>query len=911
MTEPWLEGAERVNGEPVARQGVITQTQDGASPWLDGAITVRQAGGARQETQSMSPDAASRLRAFHKKFDPNMPIGEYLLNEVKKAPGAILGFAPDVALWVTQKLGGDKTDFGNVTRAMQKAMGADLSIKPPGPGSETLGTLTTNIIGSAPFATGAITAGRGALGAATELVSGAGGGVGEVVGGLPGQVIGSAAGFRAGAMLEKGVPLARQAIGLVNGRAAVESTALKARGLVEGSPEFKAALAKQMEFAKQETIGDLRKSFAQEDVNALAKAFDEYASIQHTFPGFRSSVGEITGNEPALALQGKLESRNIPALEERGARVRGNQQTLADAQGRLVPQPTGNVRSVMRTAGQSIDDDLRALGGERSRLEGELTARTSDADAAAVPLSQVGADIKALSREGYAASKGRADQKYKAFRAAIGEDGPADAGGVLAKVKELQEKFVFDRQPEILGKVSGALGKQPGEASEFFDPATGARGTVTQDGPKQLSVNELDDLSSAANRDIQMVKASANPDRKAIAQLEAIRAEAQATIRNTLSERGNTDALAKYDEAQRYFRDEHAPKYLTGVNLKLRQQDALNEARVKPEAVVAAYYKPNGTTEAQRFNTQFADNGAAKESLARGVFDLYKKEVIDAGGGIIDPKKHDFFMRKYAAANAQYPWIAKRLEKNAVAGEIAERMAEKRAMIGEVASSNLARAIAARDPEAFLNTVTSDKRELFKAIGRLDQGGRKNLAIAVLNKAWDDGGKATMDEQSMKLLMRSAFGSKQADEHLANLAKLARAIEIISAAPKTSPMTAITEDSLKAKTGTSWTQVMSALRAIGRRPGSGDWFAMVFGGQALKARIDSQKNAILKEQLFDPDLLKSTLLSGSVPSAGKQAFEASARGRQLAAKVWDLTKAAVGEGAATAAAIRVPAAERE
>ena len=922
MTDFVPSGAVEVDGEPVKKGAFVPQgaIEVDGKPIGGTVVGIGPRGRAIQRAgESARTEGEDRaIRSYRDRFNPQTGIGEYLWNEAKKTPAAIVGLAPDIVDWLGKKTLGQPTDFGNITRSFQRAIGANPDMKPPGPGTEMLGTVESNLIGSTPFALGAKLAGRGALGAATEMVSGLGGGVGEIVGreggpvgGLAGSLFGSAAGFRAGNLIEKGVPLIKQAAGIVGSEANRQSALLQARGLVEGSPEFQAAMQKGMERAKAETVANLQKSFAQEDVAAVARAFDEYKQIQSTFPGVRNSVGEVTGNEPALALQAKLESKNIPALEERGARVRGNEAALLGQRENLVPQAAGGVKTVMRGARTSLDNELHELGAQASRYEGDLASVSERAAGAATPVAEAGAALKGASKEGYAASKGTADQKYQAFRASVGDDAPVDVSNVTDKLKELEAKFVFDKQPEVLGLISD-VSKKPGRSTVNVNEA----GWATEGKAAGMTVAQLDDLSSAANRDIQRLQSMQNPDRKAIAQLQAIKQEARTAIETTLEARGNTEALGKYREANRYFGEEHAPKYLTGVNLEVRLKNAVNEERIKPERVVSAYYKPNGTTEAQRFNTQFADNGPAKESLARGVFDLYKKEVIDASGGVIDPRKHDAFMRKYAAANAEYPWIASRLEKNKVAGEIAKRMEDKRSVMGEVAESNLAKAVGTKDPEMFMQFALSNKRELFNTLGRLSPEDRKNFAVAVLNRGWDEAGKGQIgkfleSEENLRLLLRSAFGKEKADQHITNLKLLSRGLEINSAAPKTSPMQALTEDSVKAATGTTGVQIFSALRSIGRRPGSEGWFLGVFGGQFVKAKIEAQADALLKQQLFDPDLLMATIQRSKLPEGMRSSFDATGRGKEVMSKMWDMTKAAVGEGAPTAAAIRLPSASRE
>lgn len=837
------------------------------------------------------------------KYDPNVGEGEYLWNELKKVPGGLVGLAPDSVEWLANKAIGAPTDFGNVTRKLQELSGADTKMRPPGPGSEKAGIMVQNVAGSAPFAAAALPA-RGIAGAATEILSGVTGGIGQLVGKevagsdnptaqLVGNLIGSAMGYRAGNVAESAIDIGKYAFKSVADKEARAATALKAKGLIEGTPEYQQALGINVEAAKNEVLSDISKAYAQEDITAVSKLLDNYEAIKQKMPGFKASVGEITGNEPVLAMQSKLESRNIPALEERGARIRGNQKAIEDARTNLVPNAPGAGRAALNSAQSSLDEQLHALGARESAMASDLADASGKMADSAIPTAEAGGAIKAASKEGYLKSRGVANEKYQAFRNAIGEDAPSDASNVVDKVTELGNKFSFDKQPEVLGLVKGAAGEQ-----------------------SQLSVTQLDDLSSVANRDIQREMSKSNPDRKVIAQLQEIKREARSAIEKTLGERGNADALEKYKEANRYFSQEHAPKYLEGVNLKLRLKDAVNEERVKPESVVSAYFKPNGTTEARRFNQQFADNGAAKETLARGVFDLYKKEVIDKAG-TITAANHDRFMRKYQATLKEYPWIAKRLEKNAVVGEIAGRMDGVRAQRGAIATSDLAKAIGSKDVDSFINKAMSDKRFMLGALSKMKPEDRKNMAIAVLNKAWDEGGKGSAavdkvlnNEDNLKILLKYGFGA-EGKNHLENVKLLARALKINESAPKTSPMTALSEDSLKGLTGTSWLQVMSAFRAMGRRPGTGDWFAMVFGGQFIKAKIDAKKVEILKQQLFDPELLQATLREYRAKNGNaalNMGAQASERAKQFQSKLWDLSKRAVGKDAPTAALKRLPVA---
>lgn len=859
----------------------------------------------KKEPQLTKVDDVS---AKDNRYDPNVGTGAYIWNEIKKVPGGLVGLPFDVVDYLAKKFEGKtSTDFGNTTRTFQRAMGADLEMKPPTPGTERLGTLVQNVVGSLPFAAVALPV-RGALGAATELMSGLGGGLGQIMGKevsggdnpvaeIAGNVLGSMSGYRAGNIVEKAVPLAKTAFNMMSSKESRIEAALKAQGLIEGSPEYKKALEAGLASAKNEILDDLSKAYAQEDMAKIKDLLDQYDVIKQKFPGFRASLGEVTKNEPALAMQSKIESRNIPSLEERGARIRANQQSIENARANLVPILPNASRATLRSVQSTLDDELRALGDKESLLKNDLDSASSKIEAAATPMSVAGADIKQAAIEGYNASKKKVDELYSNFRSKIPEELQANAGGVLDKIKELRSKFVFDKEPEVLSLFS----KEIQSKAPFSTP---------------ISVLQLDDLSAVANRDIMREMSKSNPDRKVIAQLQAIKTEAQDAISKALVESGNTDALSAYNAARTYFREEHAPKYLEGINLKLRMKDALNEERVKPENVVSAYFKPNGITEARRFNTQFADNGPAKEMLARGVFDLYKREVIDKSGGVINQLAHDSFMRKYGATLQEYPWIAARLEKNNVAGEISRRMEQIRQQRGEIAASDVAKAVGTKDADAFIEKAVSDKRFMFNALSKMKPEDRKNMAIAVLNKGWDESAKGSAavrkfleNEDNVKMLFRMGFGTKTGIEHLNNLKLLARALEINESAPKVAPMSALAEDTLKAKTGTTFIQVMSALRAMGRRPGSGDWFAMVFGSQFIKSKVDARKNEILKEQLFDPSLLSATLdearKKGSMNLSG-MADQASSRGKQIVSKLWDFTKAAVGQGAPTAAAKRLP-----
>jgi len=648
---------------------------------------------------------------------------------------------------------------------------------------------------------------------------------------------------------------------------------------------------------------DLLRAFAEEDVDIIRQKLVEYETIEKLFPGFKSSVGEITGNDAALGFQRKLESRNIEALEERGSRIRGNQAAIESGREALVPPAVGASQRAMRAVEGSVEAELHGLKAQTEKLVDDLEAQTAKTTDAAVSQPLAGAEIKAASQEGYKKSKGKADQKYNDFRTAVskGDDTPVDVSSISSKVEELRAKFTFDQEPSLLKLVPES----------------------TEDTAAKLSILELDDLSAAAKSDARRLGAQQNPDRKAIARLSEIGKEADKLIDSTLSGRGNVEALTKYREAQRFFREEHIPEYRTGINQTIRSKNAINEQRIKPEQVVTKYFTKDGTTEAQRFNAQFADNGPAKEVLARGVLDLYRKEVIEATG-LIDPKAHAKFIAKYERALNEYPWIKKRLDKNNVSAEIAKRVEEKRAVMGEVSKSQIAKLVGEADVDKFLSKLATDRKALIAAAARMKPEQRKDLAITMLNEAWDLSPTRSSDamnkffatNKNLRDILVIGFGAKEGAEHFKNLQRLKRAMELNETAPATAPMQAITEDTMKAKTGTSSLQIFSALRAVGRRPGSLDWFLGVMGMQFAKAKVDAQKNAILKEHLFDPEMLADTLemLKQRKAGVGGAAIDATKAAKRAGSKLWDLTKnvgkAVLGKGALTAGTVRtIPAVE--
>jgi len=843
----------------------------------------------------------------------------YIVNEMKKVPAGYLGFVPDVAMWASKKILGQPTNFGEMTRKFQALTPTvDPNLKPPNRGAEKIGIFATQGAASLPFAAGAFVKGssgmaRGGFGALTEISSGVGAGAGQLVGqhfGPWGEVMGALAGgitgYRAGNVLEQVYPLGKEAVSFVGGltnKASREAQRLKAQGVIENSPEWIQAMDVMAQQSKVAIHNDLLRAFAEEDIDLIRQKLVEYETIEKLFPGFKSSIGEITGNDAALGFQRKLESRNIEALEERGSRIRGNQAAIESGREALVPPAVGASQRAMRAVEGSVEAELHGLKTQTEKLAGDLEAQTAKTTDAAISQPLAGAEIKAASAEGYKRSKGIADKKYNDFREAVtkGDDSPVDVSSISARVEELRAKFTFDQEPSLLKIIPKS----------------------TEDAPAQLSVLELDDLSSAAKSDARRIGAQTNPDRKAIARLTEIGKEADQLIESTLSGRGNVEALTKYRDAQKFFKERHIPEYRTGINLTVRARNAVNEQRIKPEQVVTKYFTKDGTTEAQRFNAQFADNGPAKEVLARGVLDLYRKEVIEATG-LIEPKAHARFMAKYERALNEYPWIKKRLDKNNVSAEIAKRVEEKRAVMGEVSKSQVAKIVKDGDVESFMTSVATNRKALIAAAARMKPEQRKDLAIAMLNEAWDLSPTRSSDamnkffatNKNLRDILVIGFGTKEGTEHFNNLQRLKRAMELNETAPATAPMQAITEDTMKAKTGTSSLQIFSALRAVGRRPGSLDWFLGVMGMQFAKAKVDAQKNAILKQHLFDPEMLADTLemLKQRKAGAGTAAIDASAAAKRAGSKLWDLTKkvgkAVLGEGAPTAGIARaIPAVE--
>src|SRR6185312_11973304 len=114
-------------------------------------------------------------------------------------------------------------------------------------------------------------------------------------------------------------------------------------------------------------------------------------------------------------------------------------------------------------------------------------------------------------------------------------------------------------------------------------------------------------MREAVNQDIAREAGSANPNaRQRLRGLIDIRNEIDATAQQA------PEAVRKpYNAAVDWYREEYAPKFLRGINLKQSLRDVTGEQRIPDERLPGQYFKKMAPTPMNRFLQLYGDSPQA------------------------------------------------------------------------------------------------------------------------------------------------------------------------------------------------------------------------------------------------------------------------------------------------------------
>lgn len=337
-------------------------------------------------------------------------------------------------------------------------------------------------------------------------------------------------------------------------------------------------------------------------------------------PGVALSAGEIAA--PAGSV-------GFSVLQKRASEV----PALSDEYARMQAQ-TGQAQAQQAARAQQRFDTAAA------KVEQKIASAVKP-----VPPEEVGEALTAAARSERETMKQNVIQP--AYKEAFDLAGSTkiDMSDVVTKAEEILgrklSQFDASTAPETVRKLS-SLQESAAPAKPVGKGIISGRIVAKTPEPPTptVTLQQLDDIRKAVNADIAAGKVSSDP--AAGARLRNLQQIHQVIDDAVAASPLTTEAKNAYKGAIDIYRTEYVPRFKTGVNEQIFRSTGLNEAKIKPEDVIAKYFQPNGVSEARNFVDLFGSNPKAQDIARSGIENLYLREVKK-----ITPEAHAAFMTKY------------------------------------------------------------------------------------------------------------------------------------------------------------------------------------------------------------------------------------------------------------------------
>lgn len=592
----------------------------------------------------------------------------------------------------------------------------------------------------------------------------------------------------------------------------------------------------------------------------VAENITEALALRQRIPGFNPSVAEMA-DSPALAdIQRRYAMSSPKALNTELARDQANTQAIRQFYENSVPAG-GSPGAVRSAVNQNLADSRKTVQGQAQGVAGELPV--ADQAALGTKLTDIAASEKAAARVPI-------QQAYNAAFEAAGS-APVSVAPVIAKVEEILgtklSQIKADSAPQTVRKLQELAGKTDDLSGRSIPPDLMALRQGEQVAKTNLTLKDVDDIRKAINADIASAGMSMDP---IAAQKLRNLGQVQKTIDETIQGSAIPDAAKSlYFDAVRKYREEFAPRFKEGSNLKVFKDTSLNEPRILNDKFVAEYFKPDsqgGNTKAMQFAALFGKNKDAREAAKTGVMDIYRQRVIDPNTGTIDPARHNAFVKDYGRTLDTYrSYGVNAMDDIKRVGEAAVKAAEAGKKI-----ESLTKTLKFDTVDDLVNASLGSTKVMGNAMMRMTPETRQTFNRLLLDKAWESGKASGMadfiakHEKTLKLTVPQ--------EQINNLKDIAKALQISERAPIRGALASAGQDMLKQKTGVSTATVWAQYRATaaGRQGPATMMFNLA--APVMTKLSQTQFTEIMEEALHNPktaENLRNFLLAETPAQANK------------------------------------------
>lgn len=661
--------------------------------------------------------------------------------------------------------------------------------------------------------------------ARNAVIGGAAGGGGELggeVGGTPGAVIGSlAAGVAVpSSFIRKG--------GVTVGGA---------RAALDAINEIKAKGGGKIEPAFSDYVQGTVRGAAAGTPNA-AENITEGLRLRATMPGFEPSVAEMSGSPGLLDMQRKFALLNPRNLNAEVARTEANAAAVQDAYRTAVPaaESPGSVRS---SVNQSLAEYEKLLEDQSRGVAGKLPV--SDQLAAGGKLADIAQAEKTAARPPITAAY------QKAFDAA--GDATVPAEGIVTRVEQILGEPISQIKPGNAPQTVSALRRIYGDKTQTLEGRSIPPDLMALEevgGKKNLTLSDLHDIRVAIGQDVASASRSMDPTAaRRLRNLGMVMPEVDAAIKQLPNE-----AQAAYSAATAKYRDEYAPRFKEGANLRVFTDTSLNEPRILPDKMVSEYFKTDaqgGGTRAMQFYRLFGQNQEAKNVTRDGILDLYRQKVVNPTSGAIEPAAHDAFMRDYGRTLTSYKAAGvNALDDIKQFGQQATKAADA---ITDFKS--LSKTLKFDTVDELANDALRNPKTMGNVLTRMGTERRGTFNTILLDKAFESGTASGM--RQFLDANRKTLSMTVPPAQLNAMNDIAKALEMTERAPIRGNIAAGGADMLKNATGTSTATVFSQIRAVTGGRSSVEWAAINLAMPALNKMTQTTFANVMENALHNPN----------------------------------------------------------
>lgn len=616
---------------------------------------------------------------------------------------------------------------------------------------------------------------------------------------------------------EGAADLAGTLIGGVAVPAVIASRAQNVKGALDFAKDMKSP-ATQGRLADAYVQGQIQQSV--KGYPGAAQNIDDALQAEQQIPGLNLRVGQASNVPSLLDMEKRVATAGPEQFNRRSLQDQAQQAAIRAEAERRLPLLAGK---------NDVAERLAATQSQRRDL----------ADALPVVDPQ---DIGGTLRAARSSMKGRYDQiAAEKFSAPVQEaqrlNVKIDPSGIIEKASQLRNnpivQFDATNAPAILSKID--------DLSRVQDPGAlilGPSGKpVREMVARKVEFSDLKALREAVNQDIAREAGSVNPNARQ-------RLRALVDLKNEIdsaAQQAPESVRKLYNDATNWYRDVYAPKFLRGVNLKQTAKDITGEMRIPDEKLAAQYFKPLSATPMDRFLKLYSDSPQAMRAMESHVLDTYRKVVVK--DGVLDPLKHEQFMKNYGAPLKKMPEMEMRLKSiSSASGLLAEREAQ---LI---------------DAQKILS---QGELAALKYNNLPDSGLDPNKINAFLNR------NGLAFEESIGAI----YGKQAAKEHLTHLKTIAKAAEIAdrgSLGPSAAPKQDINPAGMQGRFGFSGRTVFSLMRAVVTGRSSTHDMAYTLGAQNAGHRIGQALIAAEERAISDPETAKLIAQAVKQPASGKE-----------------------------------------